>query len=320
MKVARVFATIIAPIRTFSVTHSCARRSICHRRVIAHAASDAAPLNSSSLASHLLAIREAKQKVPSPDRVAALADWCRISMDKSVAFGQIIQLKANFVKVRLSSVEHLTDLEGNPTDQWPHNELLCNVRGILKKMERRVFVGDRVRVTGIDWVDGRGCVDDVEDRSSLIEEPAVANVDQLCVVFSASRPDFSFEQASRFLVTAEATALPVSVVVNKSDLVTPEALGKIRSTLQSWGYDPVCVSAKGRIGLEELKALLHDKTTVLAGTLRSASISILTVSCITFMIIQNHGTDVLNPLHFLVCAPPASMPITAHSLHLTLFI
>ena len=35
-------------------------------------------------------------------------------------------------------------------------ELLCNVRGLLKKIKQSVLVGDRVQVTGIDWEDRRG--------------------------------------------------------------------------------------------------------------------------------------------------------------------
>ena len=35
-------------------------------------------------------------------------------------------------------------------------ELLCTVRGILKKIKQSVLVGDRVRVAGIDWDDLRG--------------------------------------------------------------------------------------------------------------------------------------------------------------------
>jgi putative ribosome biogenesis GTPase RsgA len=35
-------------------------------------------------------------------------------------------------------------------------ELLCTVRGLLKKIKQSVLVGDRVRVAAIDWEDRRG--------------------------------------------------------------------------------------------------------------------------------------------------------------------
>ena len=41
----------------------------------------------------------------------------------------------------------------------PGAELLCTVRGLLKKMDRRVLVGDRVRVAAVDWADRSGAPD-----------------------------------------------------------------------------------------------------------------------------------------------------------------
>ena len=35
-------------------------------------------------------------------------------------------------------------------------ELLCTSRGLLKKMAQRVYVGDIVKVTNIDWVMNQG--------------------------------------------------------------------------------------------------------------------------------------------------------------------
>ncbi len=55
--------------------------------------------------------------------------------------------KANFVRVEVDK-------------QWeadvPHSVLLCNVKTLLKKMEQRVLVGDKVKIGSIDWQDGRG--------------------------------------------------------------------------------------------------------------------------------------------------------------------
>jgi hypothetical protein len=34
--------------------------------------------------------------------------------------------------------------------------LLCNVRALLKKMQQKVLVGDRVQLVGVDWVAERG--------------------------------------------------------------------------------------------------------------------------------------------------------------------
>ena len=105
-------------------------------------------------------------------------------------------------------------------------ELLCVVRALLKKIKRRVLVGDRVLVSGIDWTERRGMVEDVLDRRSEIAEPPVANVEHLLVLFALDRPKLEPTSLSRFLVEAESTGIPFTLVLNKADLV-PEQVRKI---------------------------------------------------------------------------------------------
>lgn len=59
--------------------------------------------------------------------------------------------QANFVRVRVDALAG-----GAPGEAPPRGRLLCVVRALLKKMRQEVLVGDRVRVVGIDWTDGRG--------------------------------------------------------------------------------------------------------------------------------------------------------------------
>ena len=65
-------------------------------------------------------------------------------------------------------------------------------------------------------------VSDVFPRTSQLSDPAVANIDQILLVFSVSQPPFDPEQATRFLVVAEAAQIPAVVVLNKADLITAE--------------------------------------------------------------------------------------------------
>lgn len=50
------------------------------------------------------------------------------------------------------------------------------VRALLKKIKRRVLVGDKVLIWSIGWVDGRGMIFGLK---SEILNPPVANVDHL---------------------------------------------------------------------------------------------------------------------------------------------
>jgi ribosome biogenesis GTPase len=78
--------------------------------------------------------------------------------------------------------------QGTPLLTPPKPQLLCTVRALLKKMQQTVLVGDRVTVTSVDWVTGRGTVQDVAPRSSELTDPAVANVDHVVLVFGLKEP------------------------------------------------------------------------------------------------------------------------------------
>ncbi|PNH11412.1 putative ribosome biogenesis GTPase RsgA, partial [Tetrabaena socialis] len=66
--------------------------------------------------------------------------------------------------------------------------LLCSVRSLLRKLRQDVVVGDVVRVSSIDWREGRGVVSEVLPRSSRLVDPAVANVDHMLLVFALDTP------------------------------------------------------------------------------------------------------------------------------------
>lgn len=101
-------------------------------------------------------------------------------------------------------------------------ELLCVVRALLKKIKRRVLVGDKVLVGSVDWVDSRGMIEDVFQRNSEILDPPLANVDHLLVLFSMDQPKPEPFTLTRFLVEAESTGLPLTLAMNKSELVDDE--------------------------------------------------------------------------------------------------
>jgi putative ribosome biogenesis GTPase RsgA len=78
-----------------------------------------------------------------------------------------------------------------PRPALPRTQLLCTVRALLKKMRKSVLVGDRVKVGSIDWTSGRGQVEDVLPRRSVLVNPAVANVDHVVLLFGLTNPPVS---------------------------------------------------------------------------------------------------------------------------------
>ena len=62
--------------------------------------------------------------------------------------------QANFVRVKVDALEGAASADEEPLQR----RLLCVVRALLKKIKQEVLVGDRVRLVGIDWTDGRGAL------------------------------------------------------------------------------------------------------------------------------------------------------------------
>ncbi|KAJ7551151.1 hypothetical protein O6H91_06G001100 [Diphasiastrum complanatum] len=144
-------------------------------------------------------------------------------------------------------------------------ELLCVVRAVLKKIKRKVMVGDRVLVSGIDWTAGRGMVEDVFARKSQIIDPPVANVDHLLVLFAMDKPRLDPMTLSRFLVEAESTRINFTLVLNKVDLVPSKVAQMWEERLSCWGYKPIFCSAETHAGIDSLVPLLKDRTSVVVG-------------------------------------------------------
>lgn len=159
--------------------------------------------------------------------------------------GLVVALQANFCRVVLDAV-------------GPHgvDRLLCTRRTRLGKSGLQICVGDRVEIDGIDWPAARGAVVRLEPRQTLLARPAVANVSRVVVVVSLVEPLVDPLQLCRFLVTAEATGVPVELVLTKADLTPPDSLRHWQARLECWGYAPLAVSSHSGAGLERLRARL----------------------------------------------------------------
>ncbi len=179
--------------------------------------------------------------------------------------GRVVSAQANFVRVAVEE----------DSIKPPKSQLLCVVRALLKKMKRHVLVGDRVKVVGIDWIDGRGMVEDVYPRTSKLDEPPVANISRVMLVFSLAMPPFLPSAATKYLVAAEHAELPVTVVLNKCDLVGAEEINAEVERMKEWGYDCVAVSVQDGNGLDILEERLKGDVTVVAGPSGAGKSSII---------------------------------------------
>ncbi len=138
----------------------------------------------------------------------------------------------------------------------PPAPLLCTRRSRLDHAGLQVWVGDRVRLEGIDPASGRAAVAAVAPRRNLLSRPPVANVARVVVVASLVEPTLDPPQLSRFLLSAEACGAAVELVLSKADRVEAASLAAWCEELLGWGYEPLPVSSRSGAGLDALSRRL----------------------------------------------------------------
>ncbi len=147
-----------------------------------------------------------------------------------------------------------------------------------------VAVGDRVRIslTESSGDEATAFITEIEDRKNYVIRKAsnlskqshilAANVDQVFLIVTVNYPETSTTFIDRFLASAEAYRIPVVLIFNKTDLLSPEELHyqEMMVTLyENIGYQCLQISAiETRPDAscdERLEELLKDKITLFSG-------------------------------------------------------
>ena len=159
--------------------------------------------------------------------------------------------------------------------------IACRIRGRIRLKGLRstnpVVVGDEVVCT--EGGDGEWVIERILPRrnyiirraSNLSKESHIiaANVDQAFLVVSLFLPSTNCEFIDRFLVTAEAYRIPVTLLLNKCDLYATDALQNAQTEFlkiyRSAGYEVIELSATQQTGIDAFKKMLPGKTSLLSG-------------------------------------------------------
>ncbi len=166
---------------------------------------------------------------------------------------------------------------GYLTVRTTDGDVICRLRGRLRQGRASgdlVAVGDQVVISV--HPDGSGSIDKVLPRKSIFsrqlsgvsyayQQILLANADQVLLVFACAKPNPSLRMLDRFLVVVEQAGIQAVIVANKGDLVAPEQARALFERYERIGYPVVYASAVTGEGVEELRAQLAGKITVLAG-------------------------------------------------------
>lgn len=178
--------------------------------------------------------------------------------------GLVIKSTGKWYKVRLANAEVVdAQIRGK-----------FRMKGI--KSTNPLAVGDKVTLE--EEKDETWVIKTILERSNYIIRKSVnlskqahiiaANVDHAFLFVTVARPDTSYGFIDRFLVTAEAYQIPVTILINKIDSYSETELQKadeVYNTYAKIGYDVRRISALQRTNTSELKALFKDKISMLGG-------------------------------------------------------
>ena len=141
----------------------------------------------------------------------------------------------------------------------------CKAKGIFRKEKMKPMVGDIVEIDILDETEKKGNITEIIERKNELIRPAVANIDQALVVFAVTKPKPHFNLLERFLIMMESKDIPVVLCFNKKDIATEPEIQELKDIYEKCGYQIVFTSALEEENTEELKDLLHGKTTAIAG-------------------------------------------------------
>jgi ribosome biogenesis GTPase len=146
-----------------------------------------------------------------------------------------------------------------------HGLYECRAKGSFRKAGVKPLVGDNVGITILDASECLGNIVEILPRRKELVRPAVANVDQALVMFAAAEPAPNLNLLDRFLLSMQSQSVPTIICFNKVDIVNDAELGLLEQTYENSGFEVCFMSVREQSGVDAVRTLLQDKTTVLAG-------------------------------------------------------
>ncbi len=140
----------------------------------------------------------------------------------------------------------------------------------------RLSVGDYVKLRRLDGQNG--LIEEILPRQSaltrqdssstagrVIQQTMLANLDQVVIVLAVAQPEPHFGFLDRYLTICEAANLHALICFNKADLPHSPRVEEAEQLYSRLGYPVIWTSAHQRVGIDHLRSLLDNHTSLFTG-------------------------------------------------------
>ena len=129
--------------------------------------------------------------------------------------------------------------------------LACRAKGVLRRDDEKLLVGDEVRVTIDDSTPDGVVISELLPRRNALIRPPLSNLDYLFIVFAAAKPAPVIETVDKLIAIAEHNSIIPVIVITKSDLQA-EAAEEYLELYRSVGLSAFVTSSEDGNGLSDL--------------------------------------------------------------------
>lgn len=140
----------------------------------------------------------------------------------------------------------------------------------------RLSVGDYVKLRRLDA--STGLIEEILPRQSalirrdagstekrVIQQIMLANLDQVVLVFATAQPEPHFGLLDRYLTICESAGLRALICLNKTDLAHDPGVEEAAELYSKLGYTVLWTSTYTGQGIDQLRALLKEHTSLFSG-------------------------------------------------------
>lgn len=128
--------------------------------------------------------------------------------------------------------------------------LSLRAKGILKRDEEKLLVGDNVTVKIDDATPDGAVISETLERKNSLIRPPLANLDYIFIVFAAARPAPVIETVDKLISIAEHNGISPVVVITKADISS--AHEEYSEVYRKAGIPTFVTSSKDGEGIREL--------------------------------------------------------------------